>query len=163
MSKSLTQITRDLLIAQQEYEIFNSDDLKERIDQLRDEQYKKEDGIYFFYKDFDKEIEVFSEQIVKAQRYVKFLKNEQERMKAYLLSSHQMTGSLPKHSALNPIKVRKSAGAVDIIDEEKIPKEYYVPVTTYKLDKKRILSDLKAGKEIKGVRLKQNDFITGLK
>ena len=56
MSKSLTQITRDLLIAQQEYEIFDSDDLKERIDQLRDEQYKKEDGIYFFYKDFDKDI-----------------------------------------------------------------------------------------------------------
>ena len=84
-------------------------------------------------------------------------------MKAYVVSSHQMTGSLPKHSALNPIKVRKSAGAVDIIDEEKIPKEYYIPVTTYKLDKKRILSELKAGKEIKGVRLRQNDFITGLK
>ena len=163
MSKSLTTITRDLLIAQHEYEIFESDDLKERIDQLRDEQYKKEDGIYFFYKDFDKEIDIFSEQIVKAQRYVKFLKNEQERMKMYLLSSHQMTGSLPKHSALNPIKIRKSAGAVDIIDEEKIPDEYWVTVTSKKIDKKRILSDLKAGKEIKGVRLKHNDFITGLK
>ena len=163
MSKSLIEITRDLLIAQQEYEIFESDDLKERIDQLRDEQYKKEDGIYFFYKDFDKEIELFSDQISKAQRYVKWLKSEQERMKLHLISSHQMTGSLPKHSALNPIKIRKSSGAVDIIDEDKIPKEYYVPVTTLKLDKKRILSELKAGKEIKGVRLKQNDFITGLK
>ena len=46
--KSLTEITRDLLIAKNEYEIFESDDLKERIDQLRNEQYKKEDGIYFF-------------------------------------------------------------------------------------------------------------------
>ena len=163
MPRSLSEITRDLLIAKNEFEIFESNDLKERIDQLRDEQYKKEDGIYFFYKDFDKEIELFSEQIKKAQRYVKFLKNEQERMKMHLLSSHQMTGSLPKHSALNPIKIRESGGAVDVIDEEKIPDIYWVTVTSKKLDKKRILSDLKEGKEIKGVRLKKNDFITGLK
>jgi len=163
MPRTLSTITRDLLIAKNEYEIFESDDLKERIDQLRDEQYKKEDGIYFFYKDFDKEIDIFDEQIKKAQRYVKFLKNEQERMKMHVLSSHQLTGSLPKHSALNPIKIRKSAGAVDIIDEDKIPDEYWNEVTVRKLDKKRILIDLKDGKEITGVRLAQKDFITGLK
>ena len=163
MPKSLSEITRDLLIAKSEYEIFDSDDLKERIDQLRNEQYKKEDGIYFFYKDFDKEIEIFDEQIKKAQRYVKFLKNEQERMKMYVVSSHQLTGSLPKHSALNPIKIRESAGAVDIIDEDKIPAEYWNKVTVRKLDKKHILTDLKEGKEIKGVRLAKKDFITGLK
>ena len=163
MSKSLTEITRDLLIAKNEYEIFESDDLKERIDQLRNEQYKNEDGIYFFYKDFDKEIDIFDEQIKKAQRYVKFLKNEQERMKAYVVSSHQLTGSLPKHSALNPIKIRESAGSVDIIDEEIVPEEYFIWTTTKRLDKKRILTDLKAGKEIKGVRLAKKDFITGLK
>ena len=73
MSKSLTEITRDLLIAKNEYEIFESDDLKERIDQLRDEQYRKEDGIYFFYKDFDKEIDIFTEQYNKAGRYIKWL------------------------------------------------------------------------------------------
>ena len=161
--KSLTEITRDLLIAKNEYEIFESDDLKERIDELRNEQYIKEDGIYFFYKDFDKEIDIFDEQIKKAQRYVKFLKNEQERMKAYVVSSHQLTGSLPNHSALNPIKIRESAGSVDVIDESKIPETYWVTVMTKKLDKKRILSDLKAGQEIKGVRLVKKDFITGLK
>ena len=161
--KSLIEITRDLLIAKNEYEIFESDDLKERIDQLRDEQYRKEDGIYFFYKDFDKEIELFNEQIQKAQRYVKFLKNEQERMKMHVIGSHQLTGSLPKHSALKPIKNRESSGAVDIINEEIIPETYWITVITKKLDKKRILSDLKSGQEIKGVRLKKNDFITGLK
>ena len=163
MAKSLTEITRDLLIAKNEYEIFESDDLKERIDQLRNEQYKKEDGIYFFYKDFDKEIEIFDEQIKEAQYYVKFLKNEQERMKMYVVSSHQLTGSLPKHSALNPIKIRESAGAVDVIDENQIPGEYWNEVTVRKLDKKRILIDLKDGKEITGVRLAKKDFITGLK
>ena len=126
MPKSLNEITRDLLIAKNEYEIFD-------------------------------------EQIKKAQRYVKFLKNEQERMKAYVVSSHQLTGSLPKHSVLNPIKIRESAGAVDIIDEEIVPEEYFIWTTTKRLDKKRILTDLKEGKEIKGVRLAKKDFITGLK
>ena len=45
MQRSLIDITRDLLIAKNEYEIFESDDLKERIDELRNEQIKKEDGI----------------------------------------------------------------------------------------------------------------------
>ena len=163
MPQSLSEITRDLLIAKNEYEIFESDDLKERIDQLRNEQYKKEDGIYFFYKDFDKEIDIFDEQIKKAQRYVKFLKSEQERMKMYVLGQFQITGTLPKHSVLNPLKIRESAGAVDVIDEDKIPDTYWVQYTNRKLDKKRILKELKDGTTIPGVRLVQKNFITGLK
>ena len=163
MSRALTEITRDLLIAKNEYEIFKSDDLKERIDELRDEQITKEDGIYFFYKDFDKEIDIFDEQIKKAQHYVKFLKSEQERMKMYVIGQFQMTGTLPKHSALNPLKIRESAGAVDVIDENKIPDTYWVEYTNRKLDKKRILKELKDGDIIPGVRLIQKDFITGLK
>ena len=163
MPRSLTEITRDLLIAKNEYEIFESDDLKERIDELRDEQITKEDGIYFFYKDFDKEIDIFDEQITKAQRYVKFLKSEQERMKMYVLGQFQISGTLPKHSALNPLKIRESAGAVDVIDEDKIPDTYWIKYTNRKLDKKRILKDLKDGDTIPGVRLIKKDFITGLK
>ena len=163
MSKSLVDITRELLIAKTEYEIFESEDLIQRIDQLRDEQAKKEDGLFFFYKDIDKEEDLFAEQIQKAQRYVKFLKMQKERIKAYVVSSHEMTGTLPKHSVLNPIKVRESAGAVDVIDESKIPEKYWVEVTTKKLDKKAILSDLKKGEVIQGVSLSKKNFVTGLK
>ena len=163
MKRSLADISRDLLVIQHEYEIFDTEDLSKRIDELRDEQATKEDGIYFFYKDFDKEIEIFDEQIKKAQKYVKFLKNEQERIKGYVVGQFQLTGALPKHSALNPIRIRESAGAVDIIDESKIPEEYWIKHVTLKLDKKRIAIDLKEGKEIKGVRLHKKDFVTGLK
>mgnify|MGYP003141603837 FL=1 len=163
MAKSLVDITRELLIAKTEYEIFESEDLIQRIDQLRDEQAKKEDGLFFFYKDIDKETELFIEQIQKAQRYVKFLKMQKERIKAYVVSSHEMTGTLPKHSVLNPIKVRESAGAVDVIDESKIPEKYWVEVVTKKLDKKAILSDLKKGEVIQGVSLSKKNFVTGLK
>ena len=163
MQRALSEITRDLLLNSTEFEIFDSDELKEKVDSLRNERSKKEDGIYFFYKDFDKEIGLFNDQIAKAQRYVKWLKNEQERLKGYVVSQYQITGDLPKHTVLNPLKVRESAGAVDIIDEVKIPDEYWIEVVTRKIDKKRILKELKDGNEIPGVRLHKKDFVTGLK
>jgi len=163
MTRALTEITRDLLSTHIDFDIFNSDELREKIDELRDERKTKEDGIYFFYKDFDQEIELFNQQMAKAKTYVKWLKSEQERLKAYVVGQFQVTGELPSHSALNPIKVRESAGAVDVIDESKIPQEYWIKVQTTKLDKKRILEDLKQGIEVKGTRLARKDFITGLK
>ena len=88
MARSLIDISRDILFTTQELDIFDSDELRERIDELRTEQEVKEDGIYFFFKDFDKEIELFTNQIDKAKRYVKFLKNEQERIKAYVVGQY---------------------------------------------------------------------------
>ena len=159
MPRTLSTITRDLLLNSTEFEIFESEELQKRIDELRDERTIKEDGIFFFYKDFDKEIDIFTEQIGKAQRYVKWLKSEQERLKMYVVSQFQLTGDLPKHTVLNPLKVRESAGAVDIIDEAKIPDTYWVEVVTRKLDKKRILKELKDGNIIPGVRLQPNMYL----
>lgn len=90
-------------------------------------------------------------------------KNEQERLKAYVVSQYQLTGDLPEHSALNPIKVRESSGAVDVIDEDKIPEEYFNYKKVRVLNKKLILSELKEGKQINGVRLAKKDFVVGLK
>ena len=68
-----------------------------------------------------------------------------------------------KVPAFNPLKVSKSAGAVDVINEDLIPEEYYIEVITTKLDKKRILGDLKEGASIPGVRLIQKEYVRGLK
>ena len=54
------------------------------------------------------------------------------------------TGELPKHSALNPIKVSESGGAVKVIDESLIPAVYWYQKTETVLRKKVILEDLKA-------------------
>ena len=70
---------------------------------------------------------------------------------------------MPKNSEFNPLKIRKSSGAVEVIDENDIPDEYWVTVQTKKLDKKRILSELKEGSEIPGVRLIKKNFIGGFR
>tara|TARA_Y100000361_G_scaffold83900_1_gene74315 strand:- start:1043 stop:1534 length:492 start_codon:yes stop_codon:yes gene_type:complete len=163
MSRKLSDITRDLVLATNEYEIFDDADLQAKIDELVAERSKKEDGIYFFYQDMEAEIDIFSKQIKKAQKYVKFLKNQQENLKQYTIDMYANTGELPKHSALNPIKVSESSGAVKIIDEELIPSIYWYQKTETVLRKKVILEDLKAGKEIPGVELVKKSYVRGIK
>ena len=160
---SLVAITRDLVLAKNEYEMFEDESLQENIDELVIDRYKKEDGIYFFYNDIGNEIELFKKQMNKAKGYIKFLENQQERMKQYVVECYAATGDTPKHSALNPIKVSESSGAVDILCEEDIPGEYWIKKITHVLDKKRILEDLKSGKEIQGVMLKKSKYVRGIK
>ena len=54
-------------------------------------------------------------------------------------------------------------GKVEVIDETKIPEEYYVEKIETRLDKRRVLEELKEGKDIPGVRLIKNKHVRGLK
>jgi|TARA_R100001463_G_scaffold3532_3_gene14263 hypothetical protein len=163
MARKLSDITRDLVLATNEYEIFNDDDLQAKIDELVAERSKKEDGIYFFYQDIDAEIVLFKKQIEKATKYVKFMKRQQENLKQYTIDMYSNTGELPKHSALNPIKVSESGGSVEVLDESLIPAVYWYEKTETVLRKKVILEDLKSGKEIPGVKLNKKQYVRGIK
>ena len=163
MNRSLVDITRDLVLAKNDYEIFNEEDLMARVDELYTELHQKEDGIYWLYKESEKEITLFEEQIKKLKNHTSVMKRAQERLKSLVMGTYSEVKQLPKHSVFNPIKVAQSSGAVDIIEEEDIPDEYFVEVITKKLDKKRILQELKDGARIPGVRLVNNAYVRGLK
>ena len=163
MNRSLIDITRDLVLAKNDYEIFDEEDLMARVDELFTELHKKEDGIYWMYKESEKEITLFEEQIKKLKAHTTVMKRAQERIKSLVMGTYDEVKQLPKHSVFNPIKVSQSAGAVDVIKEEDIPDEYFVEVITKKLDKKRILQELKDGTRIPGVRLVSNSYVRGLK
>jgi len=151
------------VLARNDYEIFNEEDLMKRVDELYTEFHSKEDGIFWFYKNAEQEISLFEGQIVKLKNHVNAMKKAQERIKGLVISCCQTTGELPAHSSFNPIKVSTSGGAVDIIEESNIPDEYWITVESSKLDKKRILDELKGGAVIPGVRLVQKDYVRGLK
>jgi len=163
MSRSLVDITRDLVLAKNDYEIFNEEELMERVDELFTEMHQKEDGIFWMYKESEKEIEMFEAQIKKLKSHTAVMKRAQERIKMLVIGTYAEVERLPKHSVFNPIKISNSAGAVDVVDEEVIPKEYWIEVITKRLDKKRILQELKDGTTIPGVRLATNAFVRGLK
>ena len=163
MNRSLIEITRDLVLARNDYEIFNEEDLMARVDELYTELHQKEDGIYWLYKESEKEITLFEEQIKKLKAHTSVMKRAQERLKELIRGTFAEVEQLPKYSVFNPIKVSQSAGAVDVIEESDIPDEYFVEVITKKLDKKRILQELKDGARIPGVRLATNSYVRGLK
>ena len=163
MNRSLVEITRDLVLARNDYEIFNEEDLMARVDELYTELHQKEDGIFWLYKESEKEITLFEEQIKKLKSHTNVMKKAQERIKSLVKGTYAELQKLPKHSAFNPIKVSQSAGAVDVIEESEIPSEYFIEVITKKLDKKRILQELKNGASIPGVRLVHNSYVRGLK
>ena len=163
MNRSLVEITRDLVLARNDYEIFNEEQLMERVDELFTELHQKEDGIFWLYKESEKEISLFEEQIKKLKNHTAIMKRAQERIKTLVRSTYAEVDQLPKHSVFNPIKVSQSAGAVDVLNENDIPDEYFVEVITKKLDKKRILKELKDGQRIPGVRLVTNSYVRGLK
>ena len=163
MSRALIQITRELITANEDYEIFDNEAVIEKIEDLIKERTQKENGIQYLYGEMGGELEMFTKQMGKMKSYIKFLKNSQERLKKYVVENYEATGELPKHDIFNPIKISESSGAVDVIDESKIPDHYWVEVTEKRLDKKRILNDLKSGEDIPGTRLIKKPYVRGIK
>ena len=163
MSRSLVEITRELVLAKNDYEIFDEEELMDRVDELFTEMPQNEDGIFWMYKESEKEIEMFEAQIKKLKSHTAVMKRAQERIKMLVIGTYAEVEQLPKHSVFNPIKISTSSGAVDIVDEEMIPREYWIEVITKRLDKKRILKELKDGTVIPGVRLANNAYVRGLK
>ena len=74
----------------------------ERVDELFTELHQKEDGIFWLYKESEKEISLFEEQIKKLKRHTAVMKRAQERIKMLVISSNSELGLLPKHSDFNP-------------------------------------------------------------
>jgi len=161
--RSIIDITRDLVLARNEYEIFNEEDLMDRVTELFVELRHKEDGIYFFYKQMDGEITLFDDQIKKMKKHIEMMKKAQERTKMLVLECYSESGEIPKHSEFNPVRIGQSSGKVIIEDEDMIPQEYFKETTTWVLDRKRISEELKLGAQINGVRLEKNHFVKGLK
>ena len=149
MQRSLIAITRDILVAQNEVEIFNSEEAQLRLQELFAERYQKENGMQYLYGEIEGELTLFSNQL--------------ESLKSYVADTYANTNELPKHDVFNPIKVLESSGSVDIVDPLIIPDEFYITVTTQKLDKKAILKKLKEGEEVPGCRLVKKSYVRGIK
>jgi len=164
MKRSMNDITTDIMTQQMNMEMaLEPEQFNIQIQELFTELYSKEDGIYWFYRDNEKKMEMIDEHMAKCKKIKKMLNNSNERMKQLVINAHEQTESMPKHSVFNPLKIRKSSGSVEITNESEIPNEYWIEVVSKKIDKKRILKELRDGNEIPGVRLIRKNFIGGFR
>jgi len=159
--RSLNQISSDIMLVENSFEL-TEQEINEQLDLLHDELHEKENGVYWFYKNLDSKVALAKEYKEKANEVIKKLEYTQKRIKGLVVDAYAASGQLPAHDEFNPIKIMET-GQVHIIDYDKIPSEYYVEKIETRLDKRRMLEELKEGKEIPGVTLRKNKHVRGLK
>ena len=159
--RSFFDITDDIVAVKQD--LFTSDEeVEERLQPLLLELSKKEDGVYLFVKKIQQDIDLADEYIAKIQAEKKRRQNAIKSVKRLVIDANETVGQLPQYSEFNPLKILKAA-SVDIIDESKVPDHYWIEVITKRLDKKRILNDLKKGTKVPGTDIKKTPYVKGLK
>ena len=154
LTSEIATVNTDLFATEEEIE--------ERLQVLFYDLGKKEDGMWIWFKKVQADIDLADEYIAKIQHLKKVRQNSQKWMKNTMIEVSEKTGKLPEYSVFNPLKVMESK-SVDIIDETKIPDTYWIEVRTKKLDKKRMLADMKQGKKIPGADIATNKYVKGLK
>jgi len=85
------------------------------------------------------------------------LENRMASFKGYLKHHMEQSGVLKIESPYFTLSIKKNPPSVDIVDESKLPSEFMIvpPPPAPRPDKKRILSDLRAGNEVPGAYLRQ--------
>ena len=159
--RTLMQISGDIMLTKNSFEL-TEEEIDEQLDILHTELHKKENGVYWFYNGMDKKIELAKEYKAKMDEAIKKMKYTQEKLKRLVIEAYAASKQLPAHDEFNPIKIMEM-GKVEVIDETKIPSEYYIEKIETRLDKRRILEELKEGENIPGVRLIKNKHVRGLK
>ena len=159
--RSLFEITSE--IATVNTDLFADDEeIEQKLAVLFNELGTKEDGIYWWFKKTQQDIDLADEYISKIQAEKKKRQNAQKTVKNMMIEANATVGKLPEHSEFNPLKIMEST-SVNIIDEHKIPDTYWIEVMTKKLDKKRMLADMKRGTKIPGADIAKNPYVKGLK
>ena len=159
--RSLFEITSD--IATVNTDLFADDEeIEQKLAVLFNELGRKEDGIYWWFKKTQQDIDLADEYISKIQAEKRKRQNAQKTIKNMMIEANATVDRLPKYSEFNPLKIMKST-SVNIIDENKIPEQYWIEVITKKLDKKRMLAEMKRGTKIPGADIAKNPYVKGLK
>jgi hypothetical protein len=161
VKRSMFDITTDIVTATAD--LFASDDeIEERLESLFNELRVKEDHVFLWVTKLQDEINLADTYLKRIQGEKKKRQNAIKSIKEMVLIASKSVGQLPAQSDFNPIKVLQSA-SVEIIDEGRIPQEYWVEVMTKKLDKRKIMSALRKGTKIPGADLIKNPYVKGLK
>jgi len=163
MKRKMHEISTDIMTLQMGLDMKSPEERTVQLQDLFLELFDKEDGIYWLYVDNEKKVDMVKDHINKCKIVLNVIQRDNEQIKDLVINTHESLDSLPKHSIFNPIKIRNSSGAVLVEDESIIPKEYFVLVQEERLDKKRILKELKEGNKIPGVKLVKKPFVSGLK
>lgn len=128
----LTEMYQNLMDLDMEDE-----DLHIALSNIDDEIEVKADNIAKLLRDFDKEINGIKDEEKRLYNRRKALENRQKDIKEYLQSSMIALNKRKFKTKLFSFNIQKNAPSLKIIDETKIPEDYF------KIEKKLLKSDVK--------------------
>ena len=158
--RTFIEIASDISLTKESFEL-TEQEIDEKVELLYWEMAKKEDGVHFFYESLSKKIDMAKEYKDKIDNAIKKMQYTRRRVKQIVIDAREESDSMPSYSDFNPIKIIERA-SLQIIEEDRIPKHYYIEVITQKLDKERILKDLKDGKKVPGCDIIKKPYVKGL-
>ena len=132
-----------------------TDEAIQKLDELELAIEEKAKGIWFITRRLDWYTDIIDAEIKRLQNLKKSYKSNVDRLKDYLgINLHKLWKDKVE-TDLFKFSFRESK-SVDVIDEEKIPKDYMKEEVKISVDKIKILKELKEWKEIPWVALKVN-------
>lgn len=136
-----------------EDETIPQDLIENSLKDVKGEIEDKAENIAKLVKTLDAESKALKEEEKRLSDRRKSLENRSKGLKEYLQISLEAVNLKQIKTKLFTVAIQKNAPSVNIVDEKKIPENYFV--TTKEVLKDLIKKDLKDGKVIDGVELKQ--------
>lgn len=120
---------------------------------LRTDVKRKAEDYYFVLERMKSNSEFYKEEADKYYKISKSLETTHERIKDFLkggmiaMDISEIIGEKVK------VKLSDSRGKLEIVDENDIPQQYKMVVTTHEIDKEKLRADLEAGVHVTGAKL----------
>lgn len=118
---------------------------------------EKVDNIVKLIRNTESDIEGYKAEEKRLNARRKSLENNVTSLKNYLDSNLKALNLREVKTKLFSCKYQKSKASVEVLDQEVIPREFIV--TEEKVDKKKLYEALKAGQEVEGASLKENESL----
>ena len=157
---SLYELTQDML---QLIEWFDEGEdiqaLEDTLEGLKSEIKDKAEDYCKVIAIYESRVDSANKEINRLEAYKKQTENSIGRMKAALLNAMQATGTNKIDGELFKLSIRNNAASLDRIPSiDALPEEYRIKQED-KIDKRRLLADVKSGLVVEGVTLKQSQSL----
>jgi len=155
---SLYTIAEDYRVAFDELKDIEDDDaVKDTLDAISQELEVKADNCIAYVEHLDMVADKLKEIEKRRSDEIKRLKRESEKIKNYVKDCMDTAGIRSIETDDFRLTIAKNPPKVSVETEVAVPEDYWVEKTEIRLDKTSIKNDMKAGKEVPGCRLIQDE------
>lgn len=155
---TLYELTNDYTALLEMAEDADEQALRDTLEGIEGEIEDKADGYAKVLRELDKDSAGLDAEIKRLQAKKTAIANAANRIRTNLQDAMIATGKTKFKTSLFSFGIQKNPPSVVIDDDQEIPIDYLV-VQDPKPDKKRMLAELKAGKELPFARLKQTESL----